>query len=822
MEQIYQPKSQAKPAGKLAALLRLEVQDEHSSLGRASSAPPVHQQHQEFDPRHDPDYEAYYQQNSTLDPRLPPPITSNYGHLWSSGPNTPYDSSSRDAEGFNSFKRPPGTWSNDISPIGPARVDSPNRRKNLVDLIQNDFPRTPSPVFALRQRNGGVDPEESAELPARSEDFFNTQLSFLDSRDDLRHPAPRSASTPPSQEYRQFGNAHNEFSDMQSSLTPEVMLAMRNMSFEEDQQPPFSNTRTNKMSTAAYARLYDQNQASFNPEEMNQWELRQLQQKYHAGIPPTRMHNNNAGDLAGIPGSPSRTPLVSSPQTPLAQNYQQQLPEHYDLKYKELKRTQDEFYNHMIAEYSSQQRAGVTGSPINPNGQPSLLAVAAASGMSDKKFRQMLAQEQQIWMREQMFRRDYGDAGGQQPAALAPARPGSTPPMSRQPYQQQSPQHTTPQHHNEHKNNNQIHEKKQHTRTVARAGSPGSESRSALLEEFRASKSKKYEIRDIVGSIVEFSGDQHGSRFIQQKLEVASGDDKQLVFEEILPNALQLMTDVFGNYVIQKFFEHGSQIQKQILAKQMQGHVLTLSLQMYGCRVVQKALEYVGKDQQAQLILEIDGNVLACVKDQNGNHVVQKAIERIPAQHIQFIIDSFVGQVYSLATHPYGCRVIQRIFEHCTEVQSKPLLEELHKFTINLIQDQYGNYVIQHVLERGRPIDKAMIVVKVRGQVLQMSKHKFASNVVEKCVAYGSRKDRAVLIEEVIQIKPDGTCPLVAMMKDQFANYVIQKMLDVVDGDQREVLVERIKPHLSSLKKFTYGKHILQRIEKMMIDYHNV
>jgi pumilio RNA-binding family len=47
------------------------------------------------------------------------------------------------------------------------------------------------------------------------------------------------------------------------------------------------------------------------------------------------------------------------------------------------------------------------------------------------------------------------------------------------------------------------------------------------------------------------------------------------------------------------------------------------------------------------------------------------------------------------------------------------------------------------------------------------------------------------------------------MMKDQFANYVIQKMLDVVDSEQRELLIEKIKPHLSSLKKFTYGKHLI-------------
>jgi hypothetical protein len=48
------------------------------------------------------------------------------------------------------------------------------------------------------------------------------------------------------------------------------------------------------------------------------------------------------------------------------------------------------------------------------------------------------------------------------------------------------------------------------------------------------------------------------------------------------------------------------------------------------------------------------------------------------------------------------------------------------------------------------------------------------------------------------------------MMKDQYANYVVQKMLDVVDDNQREVLVNKIRPHLQSLKKYTYGKHLIQ------------
>jgi mRNA-binding protein PUF3 len=110
-----------------------------------------------------------------------------------------------------------------------------------------------------------------------------------------------------------------------------------------------------------------------------------------------------------------------------------------------------------------------------------------------------------------------------------------------------------------------------------------------MFEFKRDSKTnKRYELKDIYGHLVEFSGDQHGSRFVQQKLEQANSDDKDRVFKELQGDALQLMQDIFGNYVIQKFFEHGDQTQKRLLANRMKGHVFELSMQMYGCRVVQK------------------------------------------------------------------------------------------------------------------------------------------------------------------------------------------------------------------------------------------
>jgi pumilio RNA-binding family len=274
--------------------------------------------------------------------------------------------------------------------------------------------------------------------------------------------------------------------------------------------------------------------------------------------------------------------------------------------------------------------------------------------------------------------------------------------------------------------------------TVPSSLDKGQQGRSRLLEDFRNNRYPNLQLRlikatfllfvlvvnggliyrDLANHIVEFSQDQHGSRFIQQKLERASATEKQMVFNEILSAAYNLMTDVFGNYVIQKFFEFGTPEQKTTLAQKVRGHVLPLALQMYGCRVIQKALESIPPEQQQEIVRELDGHVLKCVKDQNGNHVVQKCIECVDPNALQviclnygfdkiiqnapfllqFIIQSFSGQVYTLSTHPYGCRVIQRILEHCTPEQTAPILAELHQHTDQLIQDQFGNYVIQHVL----------------------------------------------------------------------------------------------------------------------------
>ena len=192
---------------------------------------------------------------------------------------------------------------------------------------------------------------------------------------------------------------------------------------------------------------------------------------------------------------------------------------------------------------------------------------------------------------------------------------------------------------------------------------------SALLEAFKKNaKSREIpslSLADVAGHVCEFARDQHGSRFIQQRLENAASDEIAAALAEMLPEAVDLASDVFGNYVAQKFFECGDSAARATLSARLEGHVLKLSLHAYGCRVVQKALETVDEDTKAKLAAELDGNVLRCVRDQNGNHVVQKCVERMETRRLGFIVSALAGHVASLSAHPYGCRVIQRALERC-------------------------------------------------------------------------------------------------------------------------------------------------------------
>jgi pumilio RNA-binding family len=282
-----------------------------------------------------------------------------------------------------------------------------------------------------------------------------------------------------------------------------------------------------------------------------------------------------------------------------------------------------------------------------------------------------------------------------------------------------------------------------------------------LLEEFKTSKSRKFEMRDITGCLFEFSLDQHGSRFIQQKLESLQPTEYAAALEEVLPRALTLMTDVFGNYVIQKFLEHGSSAGRAALCAQLEGHVLHLSLHMYGCRVVQKAVEVAPLERQLALASELEAHVLRCVKDQVGGAPL-RAARALPAGAAQRRRERCAPLAQAGPPHPpsAGGAALRRGSRH------GPTRPTGHAAAAPLPlpspsppptwpprpATQNGNHVIQKVIERV-PSDKiAPVIDTFLGTVVPLSTHPFGCRVVQRILEHCSDpKKRKIALDEILR-----------------------------------------------------------------------
>ena len=120
-----------------------------------------------------------------------------------------------------------------------------------------------------------------------------------------------------------------------------------------------------------------------------------------------------------------------------------------------------------------------------------------------------------------------------------------------------------------------------------------------------------------------------------------------------------------------------------------------------------------------------------------------------------------------------------------------------------LVLDPFGNYVVQYVLELKRADLTRGIAQALQGAFAELSLQKFSSNVIEKCLQAGDPMVVSVVAREITAAKSLGQ-----LLHDPFASYVVQTLLTVCDDEEARQLLEKLHPHLASLRASVYGKRI--------------
>lgn len=316
-------------------------------------------------------------------------------------------------------------------------------------------------------------------------------------------------------------------------------------------------------------------------------------------------------------------------------------------------------------------------------------------------------------------------------------------------------------------------------------------------------------LEDITGEIYGLCKDQHGCRYLQKKLEDRTPEHIQLIFAETNTHVVELMTDPFGNYLCQKLLEYTNDDQRTVLIRNAAPQMVKIALNQHGTRALQKMIEFISTREQIQIIIEaLQFEVVHLIQDLNGNHVIQKCLNHLSPEDAQFIFDAVGTNCVVVGTHRHGCCVLQRCIDHASGLQKGQLIRHITMNAFALVQDPFGNYVVQYILDLGEPSFSEPLCRTFCGSVALLSKQKFSSNVIEKCIRTADEETKRYLVEELM-----APADLEKLLRDSFANYVVQTAMDYADPQTKARLVDCIRPIIPSIRHTPYGRRIGGKIQ---------
>ena len=174
---------------------------------------------------------------------------------------------------------------------------------------------------------------------------------------------------------------------------------------------------------------------------------------------------------------------------------------------------------------------------------------------------------------------------------------------------------------------------------------------------------------------------------------------------------------------------------------------------------------------------------------------------------IQFIFDAVGKNCVVVGTHRHGCCVLQRCIDHASGHQKAQLISQITENSYSLVQDPFGNYVLQYIVDLGEPVFTNPLCLGFQSSIPSLSKQKFSSNVIEKCIRGAEPSITTMMIEEMLNANE-----LEKMLRDSFANYVVQTALDYASPETKARLIDAIRPILPAIRQTPYGRRIQSKI----------
>jgi len=337
--------------------------------------------------------------------------------------------------------------------------------------------------------------------------------------------------------------------------------------------------------------------------------------------------------------------------------------------------------------------------------------------------------------------------------------------------------------------------------------------------------------------------DLFGNYVIQNFFDNAAPDQRDMLAIALMGNVSSLCTHAHGCRVIQRALFAVSPARRNDLIEEL------LDLQTTNSSQTESIIRSCARDAHATHVLQ---KAVVCLQKAVGlkgsfkdaiatEETMDPPKERARAQRTLDKIESFVlADCIPMSTHQQACRVVQRVLGACEPGKTSPrvdqILQEVFRNIDALAIHQNGNFVLQHLLEAGEPGLAAKVQAYVCTHAVRLARHKFGSHLVEKSLSCATPSQVNAIVDRILSpltremlddVKDDfetsyaedvasglTPSPLPILMKDPYANFVVQKAFDVSRGEVRARLSQAIRARTATLSKFSYGRHILTHINR--------
>ncbi|ELP91053.1 hypothetical protein EIN_267890 [Entamoeba invadens IP1] len=309
---------------------------------------------------------------------------------------------------------------------------------------------------------------------------------------------------------------------------------------------------------------------------------------------------------------------------------------------------------------------------------------------------------------------------------------------------------------------------------------------------------------EFVGQFNQMTRYTSGCAILQKILSNPSQEIVQMIFDEVESDLDSLIIHPNGQHILPQMAEFGSEEVQDAIYNTMAKDLVKYCCHQFGGYTAQKVAPYMKKRHIAMWAPTLRNNMALLAIDPHGNYVIQTLLKIFSDNDVDFFYNGMQNCVTKIAKTKVGCSVLTHAMESSSQSQIDKIKPKLIEDCCDLIQDQFGNFVIQRLIDCDASVVPA-ITRYIAEDAVFYSKQKFSSNVVEKCLKCGGEEEVSILIDALL-----NTESVSVLIEDQFGNFVIQALLDVVPESKRVETAQRLMPFVPANSRFTY--HIEKKL----------